>query len=395
MKKILLSGLLLFFVGNLLAQTKLPNGSEISLDGEFRTLAEFRQGYKDILAVGSDPAWVISQRSRLILNYKNDKFDMRFSMQDVRAWGETFIINSTKPLLLHEAWIKYKFNHHLALTIGRQALQYGDKRIISDRNWSQYGAAFDAAVLNYQKNDLTLDFGLALNNNSDKLLTETPYLINNYKSMSFLWISKEFSPSFTLNFIDVFAAYQKPETIINYGLNTVGFNPEVRINGFDLNSSAYYQFGKNQLGNKHQAHLYTANLSYTQQIFRATAGYDHYSGKKYNDLSSKDMYFHQLIETVPHSFLGFMDFVKGSQFQKQYGISDLNFNLKYGKETTFTAYYHALAYAAKPGADISKKIGDEFDFVLTHKFNQSTTLDFGYSFMVPNSDFILTALNSN
>lgn len=391
MRKTSLFGLLFYITTSLFAQ----NTSELTLSGNFITISEFRQGYKTLIPETAEPAFVISQRSRLILDYKNDKFDMRFSVQDARAWGETFIINSNKSLLLYEAWIRYKINPDYSLTLGRQSIKYGDNRIFSDRNWSMVGAAHDAAIFNYNKNDLYIDFGLAINNNNQAALVSSPYLIKQYQSMSWLWASKSFSPAFKLNFINTLVGYQKPGSLTTYGLNTIGLNPVLKSHGFEMNSAAYFQFGKNGTGNEHKAHIYTANLSYTYQFMSAEAGFDQYSGKDYDDVSGTDRDFVQIIETIPHGFLGFMDIVKGPQFQKQQGISDFNFNLKYGKKTTITAYFHALSYTKQSGADLSKKIGNEFDFVVTHKFAANHTLDFGYSFMLPHDDFVLSALGPN
>jgi len=392
LKKIILLSLLFLLTNNIFAQ---QNKSKLTLSGDFRTISEYRQGYKTLLVESSNPAFVISQRSRLILNYKSDKFDLRFSAQDVRAWGETFIINSSKPILLHEAWIKYHFSPYLNLTIGRQSFKYGDKRILSDRNWSIPGASHDAAILNFKKKSLLIDFGIAINNNSTKILEATPYAIEQYKAMSWFWLTKTFSPKVKINFINLLAGYQKTGTLTTYGLNTIGLNPILKSYGFTLNSAAYFQFGKNGTGNNHFAHIYTANLSYTYQFLSTKAGYDHYSGKKYDDTSTTDHHYLQAVETSSHTFFGFMDIIKGSQFQKQYGVTDLNFNIKYGKKTIFTAYYHALSYAQEPGAGLSKKIGDEFDFVLTHKFAANHSLDIGYSFILPHNDFIDSSLGSN
>ncbi|HAG15410.1 MAG TPA: hypothetical protein DCG69_02655 [Bacteroidales bacterium] len=369
------------------AQIKLPNGAEISLGGDFRTLTEIRQGYKNILPETAEPAFVISQRSRLILDYNSKAFDLRFSFQDARAWGETFVINSTKPLLMHEAWIKYHFNPTLGLKIGRQSIEYGDNRMFSTRNWSMQGAAHDAAIIEYQHNGTKIDFGLAANNSSTAILEATPYLIKNYKSMSWIWISKKFNPKFELNLLNVLAGYQKAGTITTYGLNTTGVNPVVNLGGFNFNGSAYYQFGKNSLGNTHQAHLYTANLKYEYQFFSLGVGYDHYSGKKYSETNLTDKYFITIVESVAHGFLGFMDIATGTQFQSQHGISDLNIKLKYGKATSFAMYFHALAYAQQPAENKSNQIGKEFDFLLSHKFNKNLSLELGYSFLLTHEDY--------
>lgn len=368
--------------------------TKLSISGDFRTISEFRQGYKVLLPEFTDPALVIGQRSRLIFDYKSTKFDLRFSFQDVRAWGETFIINSSKSLLVHEAYIKYHFNPKMHLTIGRKALSYGDNRIFADRNWNLAGSAHDVALFQFSERGLEIDFGFAYNNNTSGLTSAMPYSVKQYQSMSFLWITKTFSPKIKLHFVDVFAGYQKFDTPILYGLNTLGLNPVFNTQGFEFNSSAYFQFGKNNLGNKHRAFIYTTNLSYSYQFISAKVGYDHYSGKAYDDSSSTDKHFYDLIESVSHKFFGFMDFHKGDQFQKEQGIKDLNFYLKYGKKTSLTAYFHALSYSKQTATGLSKKIGNEFDFVFNHKFAENHAIDIGYSFLLPHADLVNSAFGA-
>ncbi|MBN2236898.1 MAG: hypothetical protein JW729_05025 [Bacteroidales bacterium] len=210
--------------------------------------------------------------------------------------------------------------------------------------------------------------------------------------MTYLWLSKSVFSNFVINFIDVFAGYQKANTLTIYGLNTIGVNPLLHYRNLRFNGAAYFQFGKNGLGNTHRAHIYTANLSYARRNLTYQVGYDHYSGKKYTDETSTDRHFIQLMETIPHLFLGFMDFTKGTQFQKEAGITDLNVHVKYGFKTSITAYYHALAYAQKPSAGVNRKIGDEFDFVLAHSFAKNQKLSIGYSFMLPHTDLVNAAL---
>jgi hypothetical protein len=395
MRKKLLSLTLFSITLSLHAQIKLSNGAEISLLGDFKTLSEIRQGYKNILPETAKPTFVISQRSRLILDYKSKAFDLRFSAQDTRAWGETYAVNSVKPLLLYEAWVKYHINPEFGLTIGRQSIEYSDNRIFSTSNWGMQGAAHDALILGYRHNQTKIDYGLAQSNNSAAILEATPYVLKNYKSMSWLWVSKKFSPKLELNFLNVLAGYQKLGTLTTYGLNTVGVKSLFNTSGILFDGSAYFQFGKNGLGNDHQAHLYTANLKYVYQFFSVGTGYDHYSGKKYSETSSMDKYFITVVESISHGFLGFMDLATGTQFQKQYGISDLNFHVKYGKNTSLAAYFHALAFAEQPAENKSRQIGKEFDFLLSHKFNKSLSLDIGYSFLLTNEDYKDSVLGSS
>ncbi|MCF8301940.1 MAG: alginate export family protein, partial [Bacteroidales bacterium] len=126
--------------------------AQFSLTGEFRTRGEANNGYKYIPVEGNDVQYYVSQRSRLTANYKSDKYDAKLTLQDVRAWGGEDIYSgagvwgSSSGFDIYEAWVDVKTGTHSSIKVGRQELKYDDRRLLSWRNWNQYGKTYDAAV---------------------------------------------------------------------------------------------------------------------------------------------------------------------------------------------------------------------------------------------------------
>ena len=83
----------IFFLTVLIAAISYNSFAQFSLTGEFRPRGEFRHGYKQLAddSLRKDPAILISQRTRLNLNYSADKYKVCLSLQDVRFWGDQVI----------------------------------------------------------------------------------------------------------------------------------------------------------------------------------------------------------------------------------------------------------------------------------------------------------------
>lgn len=97
----LFAGCLLFFSFTVKAQ--------FSLTAEVRPRTEYRHGFKTIHNRDQDPAFFTEQRTRLYSNYKNEKFRLGITIQDVRIWGSTDQVYKEDISLtsLAEGWGEY------------------------------------------------------------------------------------------------------------------------------------------------------------------------------------------------------------------------------------------------------------------------------------------------
>ncbi|MGI4750784.1 MAG: alginate export family protein [Janthinobacterium lividum] len=174
--------LFLTTVFTLLILSFLRTSAQISLTGQLRPRAEYRDGYGTLEPITSKPAGFVSQRSRLIFNYKNSRLIFQTTLQDVRVWGQdasTITATDGNKLELHEAWAEIILSNkkddsfkkspfdYLGFKIGRQELIYDDARLLGNLDWLQQGRRHDAAVLKMLEKGWQVDVGAAYNQNTD------------------------------------------------------------------------------------------------------------------------------------------------------------------------------------------------------------------------------------
>ncbi|MEO6521524.1 MAG: alginate export family protein [Mucilaginibacter sp.] len=168
--------------------------AQISLTGQFRTRAEDRNGYGNLVTNDAQQGGFISQRTRLNFGYKWDLLTVGTSIQDIRVWGAdaSTISTTDNRLFLHEGWaeltlankadtnVKFKLLDLLTLKIGRQELIYDDARLIGNLDWLQQGRTFDMALLKVVHHGWQVDLGYAFNQNTDAVgVTNTEYVPGN------------------------------------------------------------------------------------------------------------------------------------------------------------------------------------------------------------------------
>lgn len=117
MKHLSVLTLLLFLVSTDIAF------AQFELKGEFRPRTELRHGYKTLPTANDDVAFFTEQRSRLLLKFQKDLYEVGFSVQDVRIWGSQNQLNKSDGLFsVHEAWGQINFNDITSPKAGRQEL---------------------------------------------------------------------------------------------------------------------------------------------------------------------------------------------------------------------------------------------------------------------------------
>ncbi len=158
--------------------------AQFSISGQLRARGEFRNGYGTLKPAGSQKGAFVSQRTRLVMEYKLNRLIFHTTIQDVRLWGQdaSTISNADgNKLGLHEAWAELvlaKKNDtsfkkpgldYLALKFGRQELIYDDQRLLGSADWLQQSRRHDALVLKAVQKDWQVDLGAAFNQNTDAI----------------------------------------------------------------------------------------------------------------------------------------------------------------------------------------------------------------------------------
>ncbi len=388
---------------------------QLTLDGQFRTRGEYRDGYRELSSDLNYPVTILNQRSRLILKYNESDFEFKFSAQDARVWGQNWTSMPNNSLHIYEAWGAYKPNEELTVKLGRQELRYDDQRIMAAKNFSITGMTYDAVKLEYSNEDEgVLHFGGMINNANDtRFLDYYP----TFKYMFFLWGEKVLSDNITINGLNFFDVSQNPvNPHVMYGRNTIGGNLILSYNNqFGGRVGAYYQFGNhwmdfgNFLG---QEKISVSAYSYNASVWakpinnlKLSLNIDTHSGNDWSEQSDKFTAYNRLL-SAGHAYLGFMDyFISADLREVQWaGIQDifLRADVAITPKLNLQGTMHYLmlnkgylprANPFNPWVEVDKGLGTEIDLVAKYKVNSMFALEAAYMVMLPSETMEQIKLN--
>jgi hypothetical protein len=238
----------------------------------------------------------------------------------------------------------------------------------------------------------------------------------NFKSFQLIYLTRKFKQTkFSgLFFKDDFSKYRSDSIgnpaqgyVFGRRYDLTGVNSRLTygamLNGQFGNASAklgkvawqawgYLQSGKDRDGFKIKgAYHYGAFAMMQKGKFSIGPSYEILSGNDgFTQVSGQTSKFDPLYGT-PHKHWGYMDYFYVGTGSPAGGLIDAQIKTKYAAQkltATFDAHYFGLA-AATPnklkdvpaGTAIDKKLGFEYDLVLSYLLNKFSTVEFGYSIM--------------
>jgi hypothetical protein len=358
---------------------------QLTIGGELRPRAEYRNGYKTLTADGADAALFVSQRTRLSTQYVLEDYTFFISFQDVRVWGDVPQLNTTdkKSLAIHEAWGKVKFSPNFSIKLGRQEINYDDHRIFGNVGWTQQGRSHDVAIFKLENENYKFDLGVAYNQDAENLFGNTYTTTGNYKAMQYAWFHKDWN-KFNASFL-----------ILNNGLQNVvedeirysqTFGSHLKYNASDaliLNANIYLQSGKDVQDNDLSAYLIGLDLGHkASSKVDLGLGFEIQSGNDNALIGNKNKAFNPFYGTN-HKFNGFMDYFYVGNHANNVGLVDIyaKVGTKIGNKSSLTATVHNFSAQAEIAPNVEKQLGTEVDIVYSHKFNGDVTIEAGYSQM--------------
>ncbi|WP_413998049.1 alginate export family protein [Flavobacterium sp. W1B] len=362
---------------------------EFDANIQLRPRYEYRNGYKSLIKDTEDPTSFISQRSRLNLNFKQEKLKTKLTLQNIRTWGDvtTTSTSDKNGIEIFEAWAQYDFTPNWSTRLGRQVISYDNQRILGEIDWTQQGQSHDAAVISFHPKNNQLDLGFALNADKENLVAPTTPYTTNYKSLQYAWYHTTFSKLNTsLLFLNTGYEYAKTLTDLKVDYKqTFGTYLSYKDKKWDSDLSLYGQSGKsNNL--KVNAFYAGANFGYaiTTQ-FKAALGYEFLSGKDQDDASSDLKSFTPLFGTN-HGFNGYMDYFYVGNHQNSVGLQDAYLKLNYTQNKWQFALIPHLFSAPNTVLDASNNkmdsyLGTELDFTVAYSFQKDVLASAGYSQM--------------
>ena len=363
---------------------------EFDIDLQLRPRFEFRNGYKAPIPYGVKSSEFISQRSRISFDYKQEQFETKLTLQNIRVWGDvsTNALSDVNGIEVYEAWFQYNFNEKWKSKIGRQIISYDNQRIFGVIDWAQQAQSFDAVLVSYKKDKSQLDLGFALNSGGESNI-ETPYIVPTFKNLQYAWFHTQFS-KLNASFLALNTGYESLVTEIPLDLRvdymqTFGTYLNTKGEKWDANFWAYGQTGKSK-GNSVSAYDLGINVNYSvSQKFKVGIGYEFLSGKSQDDSSNIIKSFNPIFGTN-HGFNGYMDYFYVGNYKNTVGLQDAFVKLSYNVNKWQFALIPHLFYAANTILDRNKAkmdsyYGTEVDFTLGYKLNNYIAATGGYSQM--------------
>jgi hypothetical protein len=360
---------------------------------QLRPRYEYRNGFKSLIKDSEDAASFISQRSRLNLNFKQEKLKAKLSLQNIRTWGDapTTTTADKNGIAVFEAWAQYDFDAKWSARLGRQVLSYDNQRILGEIDWAQQGQSHDAAVISFHPKNHQLDLGFALNANAENLVAPTTPYTTNYKSLQYAWYHTQFS-KVNMSLLLMNTGYEFAKTITDLEVDykqTFGTYLSYKENKWDANLGLYGQSGESSDKNVN-AYYAGANLGYAiTGNFKAGLGYEFLSGKDQNDTSSDFKSFTPLFGTN-HAFNGFMDYFYVGNHLNSVGLSDAYLKLNYAQNKWQFSLTPHLFSAPNTVLDASNMemdsyLGTEIDFTTSYTVQKDIVATAGYSQMFGSS----------
>lgn len=356
--------------------------AQTTISGEIRPRSELRNGYQSLFNDEDKPSFFISQRTRLNFAYKQYISEACISVQDVRIWGDEKFNTYNPSLALNEAWLKLSFNSNLSLKVGRQAIDFENKRILSSANWNQTSKKHDAVYVNYQRKGWIIDFVNAFNQSSEGISgTDYSNGSGNYKYLNTLWLTKK-GKSLAITGMELIDCFEPVRnnlftrftfgTIITYSKNQMSFT-----------GRAFGQTGKKSIDQQVASLMLNFEGFYQLNRNKITAGTEVLPG---NDLKNEDIKSHtfEMPYGAKHAFNGTMDYFKSSSDTRYLGLTDryLKWTHKLNEKAILQADYHWFSTTTSYFADdmfYSKYLASEFDFLFKININKDLNVEFGYS----------------
>lgn len=352
---------------------------------QLRPRFEYRNGYKTLLLENQDPAIFVSQRSRIVLGYRDEKLAVKLSPQNVSVWGDVSInrLEESTGITFLEAYGQYQASADFMFRLGRQVLAYDNQRILGEVNWAQQGQSHDAALISWlPKTNQRIDVAVAYNAQAQDLV-ETPYLVNSYKNLQLAWYHLELG-KVELSLLAMNTGYEpegREEREIDY-IQTFGAFHKFSLGSFFGDAAAYMQSGQRNDRNI-KAWYAGINLHYSfNSTFRTGAGAEYLSGTDMDEASTTIHSFTPLFGTN-HGFNGFMDYFFAGNHQNSVGLLDIYGKLSYlSPKWEFSVIPHAFTAAAEVvnnGKVMDDYLGTEVDFTGVYKRTRDFSVGFGYS----------------
>lgn len=367
MKKIKVLAIAGIFTASL-AATAFAEMADVKIGGEIRVRAE------NVKTDGASGDGQYLQRTRINVDAKvNETTKAYIQLQDSRTWGSDGTTtglgtaNENEAVDVSQAYFQLDklADQPLSLRVGRQALSYGDQRLVGGLEWSNFARRFDALKLVYNTDAFSVDLWTA------KVVEAIP-ASDADRDFNGIYATVKSVPN---NTIDLYllqdkagknAAAPADRDVLTYGLRVAG-----KAADLDYTGEFALQTGDNSAGVDQESSAYALKAGYTIPAvmgLRIGAEYDFASG---DDAGTENKDFQNLYPTN-HYLYGYNDDITWKNIQAM----SLNVSVKPADNLSVAAEYWAYTEAEKVGT--GDDAGTELNLLAKYTLNANVKLEAAY-----------------
>ncbi|OIQ39378.1 MAG: hypothetical protein BM563_04365 [Bacteroidetes bacterium MedPE-SWsnd-G1] len=377
----LLTATFLFF-------TLILSAQDFGLSAEIRPRYENAHGIKSLLETDADGANFVSQRTRLNVSFAYNKIRLGISLQNVRVWGDVSTLSKDDTNIgFHQAWAEALLSEKFSVQLGRQVIAYDNERIFGGVAWAQSARSHDALVAHWKVGEKSkLDFGLALNADSESNIVQPYSNVAGYKAFQYAWYHTDFD-NLGLSFLLLNNGVEYEDTNMDLEVDysqTIGSYLNYKKGKFNADFQIYFQTGDLN-GNSVSAMNVGGNVGYSlSDNFALGLGGEYFSGKDMTDTSSDVKSFNPLFGTN-HKFNGLMDYFYVGNHIGSVGLIDIYGHVAYKKDK-FNAklaphFFSAPATVHDGSMEFDSALGTELDLTMGYNISKSFSVAGGHSAM--------------
>ncbi|MEH6537727.1 MAG: alginate export family protein [Psychroserpens sp.] len=296
-------------------------------------------------------------------------------------------------LAINQLFIKYKFNDHWSIGVGRENLILGSNRLVDLREGPNVRRAFDLTQVNYHSNNFSAKAFFAIP------VKPNPYVFDNDflefdETLSALYTTISFNKS---NYLDAYVFYQKDDNV-NYNnaqgnerRTSLGFRYFGNYKSLRFNNEAVYQFGdiENQsiqawtlsvqlenstkLGN----HLY--NIGVKSEMISGDKNQNDNRLNTFDALYPSGAYFGRVARFGPSNLIDLHPYIN-TKFKKLFIEFDYDVFWRYSLND---GVYNAALLLEYPNTNNQRFIGQQIGTIVGYKLNKHINLEFESNIIFP------------
>ncbi len=363
-----------------------------------------------------DTRYYATQRTRLSFDFQKSVFRLRLTAQDVRVWGSgdiytsTGVFGSNSGLDFYEAWLKIRLSDATSVKIGRQPFAFDNERLISRRNWNQFGLAYDAVLLEHKQKSWTVDLALSYNNLMNYNTGGTDFSNNTYfstnvmKTFNFLRVHKTFGDHFNTSLYAMASGFvNESNPGVIYLTGTYGLFAQLSLEQLEIPIDVYYQNGSTQSGKAVSAFMAGINPTVRISTVRLGLGADYLSGDDAgkSGYREKERTFNKFYGSGFrfHGWMNHYVYIKGSTMNG--GLVDIYPSVSWAvnprHKLDLLTHFFSLANPVMIGDMLvdDKNLGTELDTRYTFTWDSELSVNVGFSYYFTTDTFILVKTRSD